>query len=203
MKQKFAYAIDSTTSDACEVSHSLRAEANKTWLCPGCLTARQDSEIPSLMLKGRINDLVLNSIDGTGIGVIREDFLQLLNSFNAGSYIRLIRLLDQAGNAIPSFYGFLPTRYTVVRGDARSSYRKCDVCGRLLYFPMGKRYLLKSQFPDEELLVGEQFDGLITRSEIAERVKRMKWKEIVITELPLLDDPLDNLDLDTLSANSE
>jgi hypothetical protein len=55
---------------------------------------------------------------------------------------------------------------------------------------MGKFYIL-STAPSEALIYESQLQGLIVRNDIAERVRRKKWKELGIRKLPVLATPQD------------
>ena len=108
--------------------------------------------------------------------------------------LTLKQLFDSHGNEIVGFSVFRAKRNILIRGDPKSTYRKCDVCGRHLYHPLGRWYILHQDWPNNGIR-GDQFNGLVVPSEIASRVKQMKWKQIAITKLPVLDVAEDGWDI--------
>ncbi len=129
------------------------------------------------------------------MGVIREDLLQLLSEFGVSNDLILSTLLNEDGSKISGFQAFRPKKEIIIRGNSASSYRKCEVCGRHLYHPLGDWYVLRSQY-SPGIIFGNQFKGLIVSLEIANQVKKLSSKQIAITKLPLLDAARDNLNLD-------
>jgi hypothetical protein len=188
------YAITGTTSDSYELDDEAERHAKSTWLCCGCTRPKINSQLSNLRCQHAGKNVALNGISGRGVGVIREDFIELLARCGFAHEIKLYVVLDKNGLGIDGFHAFLPRQEVIIRGGTRSTYRWCDICGRFLYHPLDTWYLLRSNFPDRGIF-GNQFRGLIVPDDVASQIKEMKWKHVGITKLPLLDRALDNLEL--------
>src|SRR5262245_9604894 len=93
----------------------------------------------------------------------------------------LIRMASEFQHS-PPFRG--RTRLAI-RGDARSQYRRCDICGRHVYSPMGKPYVL-SKTPRDVMICESQLQGFIVREITMRRVNSKSWRELSIQKLSIL-----------------
>ena len=93
-----------------------------------------DVEIDSLG-----EDASLTFVDGSGTVVIRDDLYDCLAGFFVDDY-RFGTLTNTAGSAIPSYRTIGARSELRLRGDKNSTRTVCGVCGRCLYYPMGRTY---------------------------------------------------------------
>jgi hypothetical protein len=189
--QRFLYELATLTKDPCSMTKDARKAASETWLCPGCSSVKSGFGAIDVHLQAIPKHSALNFVWGMSIGIIRTDFLEVLGEEHVSRNLKLGRVLDAFGREISGFVTFRGRFRLVIRGDKRSHYRRCEVCGRHGYSPMGKWYLL-SGFPDDSSIYESQLHGLIVNQEIAERVKQKKWRDLAIVKLPILDSPIDD-----------
>ncbi|MCI0365951.1 MAG: hypothetical protein L0219_19000, partial [Phycisphaerales bacterium] len=87
---------------------------------------------------------------------------------------------------------FRGTATLFIRGDESSSTRICELCGRRLYHPHGRRHLVVRP-PSEHSIFESQFHQLIVTPEIYDRVKQRQWRKLGVDRLKVLDQPRDGL----------
>ena len=185
------YELRTLTMDPCCPTKEFRNAAPGTWLCPGCRSAKSGLGAIDVYLQAMPKKIVLNFVWGMSIGIIRRDFIEVLGEEDVAKNLMLGRVLDPFGREISDFATFRGRFRVVIRGDQRSRYRQCDICGRHIYSPMGKSYIL-SGIPAGFSIYESGLSDLIVNEEIVERVRQRKWRELAILKLPVLDAPRDD-----------
>jgi hypothetical protein len=183
-KPDLLFSLDPMTSDACRLSSEGMMRAKTTWLCPGCAQAIEGANVGSVEIRETPIDVALNFISGTDIGVIRDDFLELIKGLSLEKHLQTFSL-ECSERPVAGFHAFRPLRRAVVRGGEDSPSRMCNQCHRLVYHPLGSHYLLSAECPSEIELFGNQMCGIIVTRRVAEHVKQKKWKKLAITKVPL------------------
>jgi hypothetical protein len=70
------------------------------------------------------------------------------------------------------------------------------------YDPRGNWYILEQSIPTVPIF-GTHYGGIVTTPEVAERLKRHRWKKLSIRPLRVLATPRDGLPVDLLSISKE
>jgi hypothetical protein len=81
----------------------------------------------------------------------------------------------------------------IVRGDERSRCRRCGVCGRALYAPFGRKYVLTRDIRNREIIETDGTSLLVTE-EVENRLKTKKWRNVKISRMKSLEEPKDRFD---------
>ena len=124
------------------MSKAAYEEARLSWLCRGCLTPKacytgidvQLQQVPPL-------ESDLNFVNGCGLGVARTDLLAKIGADVVKRDLYLGSVYGPGGDLIGDWSTFHGRHRLVIRGSRHVSFRKCEDCGRVVYFGMGKRYL--------------------------------------------------------------
>jgi hypothetical protein len=146
-------------------------------------------------------NVVLNIVSVALITIAREELLDVLRPA-ADKYLRFGRIFDRAGRPLPSVT--LGSRDRLqMRGGPTSTCQFCPRCGIVLYYPMPKWYLLKSDITGQPLYYGSEMTSLIVETSLARKVKKRGWKKLYITKLPVLEEPLDGLPRDLRTVTPE
>jgi hypothetical protein len=190
------FSIESTTSDTCLLHSSTVSEDPTKWFCPGCGKPDPGAQVPAITLRSRPKDLALNFIAQAWVGVMRCDFFNLLVEERVIGDLIITPVRMSNETEIENFVAFRPKASLVIRGESHSSHRRCDLCDRHIYHPLGKHYVLNPNRPDLTLF-GNQFGGLVVPGRIATLVKNREWKHVHIIQLPVLDAPTDGKPLFT------
>jgi hypothetical protein len=77
----------------------------------------------------------------------------------------------------------------VVRGDERSTYRLCTKCGKVLYFPFGKKYVvwpIRTETPVFDLGF-----GFLVNAEVRDRLAGRRWNDVRFEEVDVVLQPRD------------
>lgn len=197
---KFLYELGSTTMDPCSITKDAHRAARETWLCTGCTCIKRGIGAVDVALQQPPKSIPLNFVYGVGIGVIRRDFLQLLGDESIRNDLLLGKVFDANGREVPEYATFRGRTRLMIRGNEQSGYRRCEVCGRHIYSPMGKFYVL-SEAPGGRLIYESQIQGLIVGECTAEVVRQKKWKELAVRKLPVLDTPQDGKPIFSFEEN--
>jgi hypothetical protein len=123
-----------------------------------------------------------------GIGVIRQAFVEALGRSTVKEHLYLGTVADESGNLVPDLATFRGEHPARLRGNEQSTFRICKSCGRPRYYAMGKRYLLRDNFPHNPLFESS-IHQLVIDQTILDRIDLKQWKKIYIEELPLVDAP--------------
>ena len=184
------FSLESTTSDYCLLHPGAVAEGRENWFCPSCGKPNHEAQVPAIRLSARPKDISLNFLSHAAIGVMRCDFFNLLKEEGVTGDLTITPVQTSNATEIENFVAFLPKACLVIRGESHSSYRVCDLCGRHVYHPLGKRYVVKPNCSDLTIF-GNQFGSLVVPLRIASRVRSKEWKHLHIAQLPVLDTPID------------
>jgi len=170
------------------------ALAAQTWCCRGCHAPR-----PTIAetIDVRIQDATpadppLNFVFGYSLGLARYDFLAALGPTEVERDLFVGRLLRPDGSTITDWVTYHGRHRIMIRASKNVSYRRCDECGRVVYFGMGKRYLYPPP-PDQGDIFVSDWSGLVVREHIMARVNLNKWKKVKVEKLPVVNKPRDSL----------
>jgi hypothetical protein len=183
-------------SDLCEVDRNSAGKSELSWACQGCKHIRIDVPLPSIkILKETLMDIPISGLNVGNTMVVRKDFVHALNGLVL-EQLDFGELLDEANNVIEGFVTVRAKHYTWMRGKENVSIRKCECCGRVLYYASGKRYLCGHSF-DENSVLSSDLSGLVFPENIFESLNfNFPKKSTVIEKLEVLDSPRDGLPLD-------
>jgi hypothetical protein len=162
--KSFCYELSSLTRDPCSLRKDTREADLKSWLCPECRSVKPNMGIVDLHLQKRPKNIVMNFAYGSGFGIIRCDFLDILGKEAVKRDLMLGAVFDARGESIPEFASFRGRVRVAIRGDVTSTCRRCKVCGCYRYSAFGKRYVLAGalcnasiwESQDQSLIVGEE-----------------------------------------------
>lgn len=177
------------------------AESDKSWFekfkadhptCAGC-SAHQDEwgavdAVVSYMPKGRH----FGGLRADDIGFMSRDLLACFSDQEIARGLHVGRLLDTNGNELERYCTVRGKHSLTVRGDDQSEYRKCEVCGRDVYFPITRFYILPHSIARQEPIY-EAASGFAVNEEIYKRISSKRWRGARIDPLPLRDKPIDGM----------
>jgi hypothetical protein len=167
----------------CTVEKEFYEEASRTWLCRGCVQPKPGTRAVMLKLETRPPNIAVNIAMGLGVTVVRSDFLDAVAEFRADLDVGEVSL---DGAVIPEFVTFRPRRQLLLRGDRRSTFRRCDVCGRVSYFPFGTPYVVGGNRLDAAVFES-QFHVPLLREDLASRIPVSARKGICIEAVDVVD----------------
>jgi hypothetical protein len=184
------YELRPINIDPCSITKEAYNAARRTWLCTGCASPKPGIGAIDVTLQAPPQVVPLNFVFGVSVGIIQRDFLARLGIDPGSERLALGKVFDRHQQVLDNFLTFHGAIRPIIRGDTRSRYRRCDVCGRRIYSPMGKQYLL-----GEKLLPGQIYESnlndLIVRGELLDRIKHVKSLDLAVLELPIFDSPED------------
>lgn len=184
------YELGTMTMDPCSMAKDAYAIARETWLCTGCARPKPGTDSVDVKLQRPPKDIPMNFVYGVSVGIVRTDFLDFLGEDAVQHDLLLGSVFDSNGERISRFATFRGRTRLAIRGDARSQYRRCDICGRHVYSPIGKPYVL-SKAPRDVMIYESQLQGFIVREITMRRVNSKSWRELSIQKLSILDVPID------------
>jgi hypothetical protein len=186
------FHLRSKTLHPCYATKDSRAEALRTWLCPGCASPKPGVKGIDVWLQERApRDKPLNLVFGCGIGLIHKELLNLVGHEIVERDLYIGRVMGDRGNEIADWVTFRGRCGVIVRGSKDAANRVCQDCGRNVYFAIGKRYLYPA--PPAAATVFQSYHGLVVPPAVQERVAARKWRMLRMEELPVLEQPTDGL----------
>jgi hypothetical protein len=124
----------------------------------------------------------MNFVAGTGIGLAKLSFLESLGFGLIQQDLLLGKVYGPNRSSIEQWVTFRGRRRLIVRGSKSVSWRRCSICGRVIYFAMGKRYLYPKPDDDTGVFESDLF-GIVIRADLVRNVKLDKESNLRIDEL--------------------
>jgi hypothetical protein len=134
----------------------------------------------------------LSFVWGTTVGVIHRDFAVALGRDVVEAHLLLGSLRTEEGKLLDHWSTFIGRHRVIVRGSREASYRRCEVCGTVIYFSLGKKYLFPAPDPHVEIF-DAGFGRVIVTADVYARLSGTKWRGLGIVELPVMTAPADGL----------
>ncbi|MBI4557402.1 MAG: hypothetical protein HY706_07460 [Candidatus Hydrogenedentes bacterium] len=190
--EEYYYWLSSSSRSALHLTREAYDQARHTWLCAGCVLPKPDVMKVDAMIGYMPENIPLNFVSGTGVGVARKDFLFSLGEDKVGRDLCFGRVFGPEGQLLDDWITFIGKHRIIVRGTKHVSARICEECGRQIYFAMGRRYLYPRP-PEGISIFDEGSSGLVVREALVGRVKLNQWRGLACLKLPVLSAPRDGL----------
>jgi len=162
------------------------------WMCTKYWHFLGEPSAIDLYLDHEPHNTPLNTVPLVA-GYARIDFLQTIGIDLFREHFYIGRVVNDKGVTCDDFVSFRGKHWLLIRGNERSTYRRCEACGGHLYFPIGDHYLLADRLTDAPLY-GCNLGGFIADEEVYKRITNRKWELVEFVELPVLDKPQDGHD---------
>lgn len=175
-------------------------EGKRSWLCSGCVQPLSTSGPIDAYLAYPPDNAAINFISGVGIGYAQTALLEIIGAEATLRPLSLGNLYDAQGRRLEDYATFRAEEMLFIRGRQLeglygAKFRVCPVCGRLLYFPMGARYIVASELTGDSVYEN-QLRSLLVDEDAYRRLKQQKWRKLGIWKLPVEDvEPADRLSL--------
>lgn len=187
------YHVQSATMDPCALAKDALAPAQDSWLCSGCGAPKPGVAAIDVQLDSDpVSGSPLNFVNGTSVPLARKSLLFRLGLDVLRRELHLGKVIGLQGKTLDDWATFRGRQRVIVRGSKNVSHRICDVCGRHVYFAMGKRYLYPAPPSDATVMESDLF-GLVLSAELFRKLAVDEWQGIAVDELPVLTKPLDSL----------
>lgn len=177
-------------------------EGKSSWRCSGCGQAVSQPGPIDAYLAYPPDNAAINFITATGIGYAQVALLEAIGAATALRPLSLGKLYNAKGQCLEEYATFraeelLFIRGKQVEGEYGAKFRICPVCGRLLYFPRGSRYLIQSDLTGNSVYE-THLHSLLVNEDAYQHLKQKKWKKLGIWKLPVENvEPTDRLSLPT------
>lgn len=181
------------SKNPCEPEVEWYENALKSWICPDCRTVRADSPLLDVVLNARPDNASVNFVSAAGLGVISRAFMEQVGESTFREYFELGTLIGPNGKVVDDHFSFRGKQLVFIRGDTKSSYRRCADCGRFLYHPSGKRYVLSHDVTDDHWYESQFHQLLIP--EVKNQAIKAALSKTAQYEIPVQSRPDDDLEL--------
>jgi hypothetical protein len=183
-----------------------------TWRCPVCYDALSRRGPIDAHLAHPPDNAAINFVSGVGIGYAQVALLEAIreaigeeNAGDSGAGARLGPLwlggvYDAQGRRLEDYATFRAEELLFIRGRQLegvygSKFRRCPECGRLLYHPMGDRYIVKSELTGARVYES-QLNGLVVDEGVYLALRGRAWRKLGRWGIPVEDvEPADRLTL--------
>jgi hypothetical protein len=181
-----------TGKNPCTAEDRWYDEAAGTWLCYQCGGFRNDVQGVDVVIQEAVPAGALNFLWGTQLGLAKRDLLETLGIGGSIELLRLGRVVGATGAVLPDWVSFHGLHKTILRGSQDVMFRRCPECQRPIYFATGRKYLCPTPNPELDVLDAGK-GALILASRPEDSIPTRKWKGVSISEVPVLEVPLDRL----------
>jgi hypothetical protein len=181
-----------TGKEPCTLSRNAYSTALKTWLCQGCGRPYPSVQTVDAELGEGPSDAPLTFVSGCGIIVAHRDLLRLFDSERIARDLFLGTVKDRSGKVDPDWLTVRGRRRLIVRGSEDVSHRRCELCGRTVYFAMGEEYLFPAPPPDASIYEGD-LTLVVERNVIKDDAALTWWPRLEVKDLIVFEKPRDGL----------
>lgn len=188
------YLLSTKTKNPASPDPQWFAQAQGSLLCKGCCSPRATTHAVDVVLQRLPDDSALNFVQGVCVAIATVPFLRALLPEGPEKYLYLGKVFDSEKSEVPAVLSVMGHKTVLIRGGEKSSFRVCQDCGRVWYSPVGKRYVLKRDVGETEVL-DAWFGSLVVSEVVAQRLTEGKWKNLVVQKLEVRDEPVDGLDI--------
>ena len=182
-----------TGMSPCTLEKSTYAEAVEAWLCTGCGAPKPlIGPIDVQIQEDCPSDVPLTFVNGCGVVIARHDFVAALGAGRVQADLMLGTVRGPSGKEMSDWVTIRGRRQLIVRGSKNVSYRRCESCGRHVYFAMGGRYLFPT--PVAGVFIHESdLYGLVVTPDVLEGMSLTRWPKLGVEKLRVLSQPKDSL----------
>jgi hypothetical protein len=182
-----------TGMNPCTLVKSAYAAAIETWLCTGCGAPKPSVGAVDVQIQEeRPADAPIAFVNGCGVVLARRDFLLLLGTARVQADLLLGEVSGPSGKVMPDWATVRGRRRAIIRGSKNVSYRRCESCGRHVYFAMGSRYLFPAPVDGASIYESDLY-GLLVAPNVLEGISLSSWPMLGIESLKVLPRPKDSL----------
>ena len=177
----------------CDMDPDAYAEAANTWLCTGCGSPKPFVQAINVRIQDYLpEDTPLTFVSGCGVIIAHRSLLTPLRSSAVATDLLLGGVIGKSGGTMPGWATLHGRERVIVRGSQNVSYRRCDQCGRHVYFAMGTPYLFPAPPGDRSIYESDLY-GLVVASNVVDLPSLKRWPKLGIDNLEVLHAPRDSL----------
>lgn len=188
------YHLTSLSPTPCELVKEHPDDVIRSDMCPECYELLPTVPLPVFDLAYTPEAASLNFIRGADVQIMSTALLRALGE-SAEAELETQVLLDPQGHQIAGFVSVRARRKVLLRGNQESTARKCSTCGRQLYGPKGRWYVLQREVEQGDLFESQL--GFVLTDTLYDKVTAaMKLRKVGVTKLRVRDLPFDGLGVD-------
>lgn len=177
----------------CTLEKSAYARAIGTWLCISCGAPKPSVGSVDVQIQEQCPvDLPITFVNGCGVVLVHRDFLAMLGTDRVRADLLLGAVAGPSGDVTRQWVTIRGRRRVIVRGSENVSYRRCELCGRQVYFAMGARYLYPAP-PSGRSIYESDLYGLVVESDVLDGVSLSGWPMLGVESLQVVPNPKDSL----------
>lgn len=179
--------------DCCTLDTSEFADGIPPWCCSGCHTPKPDVGVVHIRIQEKVPpSSPFSFVQGAGLVMIKKDFLEKLNPEYVAADLLIGSVDAPSGEKISNWVTVRGRHRVIVRGTKNITYRRCDICGRQLYFAQGQRYLFPTP-PGNVSIFESVFASLIIRRNAFDGELPKRQRGLGIERLEVFAAPKDGL----------
>ncbi|WP_147450683.1 hypothetical protein [Rhodophyticola porphyridii] len=170
------------------------------WMCRTCRLPRPDVTSIDFQIDSRSPELPYMDADiYMEVAFARRDFLERMGQDVIREYLYLGELRNCDGDLLEDWVTFRGKNRILLRGRKRvhkgktvTGYRCCDTCGAIMYHGEAPHYLCPAPPAGVRILEGGAGTLVVTR-DLFEKLSPKKSRDLDFYQLPVLEEPLDDL----------
>lgn len=194
--EKIFYLISDPSQNIPEADNNWIEELkNKEIIC-SCGNVIPPSPIDIyLSEKFRKNFAPLTAVIGVNIQILRKDLMSILEINNIEKMFFIGDVYDVNKKKSEDYISMVPKKVVPIRGGKESSCKRCEQCGRVMYFPLplNNWYILKNDIPNLPLFPSTLYGIIIDELKYKE-LKLSGIKKIGYDKLKVLNKAIDGYD---------
>ena len=195
--------MQSKTMNPLTLAPDEMSKARRSWLCTGCVLPLPGTGPIDIHIQEDKPDSALSFVSGCGVSVARRDLLGLFGQERMDRDLILGEVMDSDGVILDDWITFMGRTRCPIRGTKNVSLRRCEDCGRILYFATGKRHICPVSSQGHELWESD-LNGLVVPEELYDSISfpGAVLKRVSSSRLEMVTDTRDGLPLDLAEADS-
>ena len=184
--------LHSPGMNPCTLEKKAYAAASTSWLCTSCGSPRPSVGAINVQIQEeRPAELPITFVNGCGVVLVHRDLLEMLGAVTIKADLLVGKVGSPAGK-LSDWMTVRGRRRVIIRGSQNVTYRRCESCGRHVYFATGERYLFPT--PEGESLIYESdLYGLVVEPSVVAGRPLSRWPRLGVEVLKVLSEPRDSL----------
>lgn len=180
------YKLGSSAMDGNSLESTFNVRLRDKLFCHSCNKLLTNTSCIDVVLAENPYNYPLDV--ASGIGIIRKDLVEAIGYEVFINNMMIGKVFYPAGTCHEKFFTFRGRKIINIFSDKFDKVKKCSVCGRLSVFPLGKYYMLRTDFEGTQLFEC-YFHGLVISENILNKINNFKWRKISIMKLEITDQP--------------
>lgn len=127
-----------------------------------------------------------------GLAICDKEVMSRLITNTSEDEWQFGKLSSDGGTQLFDWVTFRHEKRTILRGSKHVSFDQCDECGKIHYFAIGTKHVVRHQWSNK-IVAQSNYGGLLLTQTLFDQISDVKFQSVSKEKVKILDEPLDDL----------